>query len=165
MLFIPQKMHDECGLACLLMLLLHQGYVFDYPTLQAVGKFSSYYEINHFLCTYHITHTMYYCDEITNIIFPSIGVLYFKRRKHFIVIWKSVNQQIYYSDPAKLYIKKKKVSSFKKYVSNEYINISKVSVLPYLKDGFHIPYSFKFFLFLLFLCFILYKILNIFGII
>lgn len=167
MRLIPQKRHDECGLACLLMLLQNYNFMFSYTFLRSRGKFKSFYDMHIFLKTHDIKHKMFYADFLSLSTFPVLAVLRYPRRIHFIIVWKKDASYVFYSDPANIKITKKKTGKIVAHIGTEYLSINSVNKakVKKTKSFFYLPYKIKFLLLIGIFCWILYKFARCFAII
>lgn len=166
MRFIAQKKHNECGLACLLMILEEQRYAYTYKYLRNISTFSSFHAMYLFLNDRNIDVSMFMMPLLSLTFFPVVTRYTNKNRKHFIVIWEIENQWIVYSDPANLKVRKKKISHMIHAISTEFLYIlenpnEKLSII----QKRYFPYKLKFGILLTLFCWIIYQILILFGII
>lgn len=165
MLFIPQKRHNECGLASLLMLLNINDFSYKYKELRKISKFYSFYEMSNFLDDNNIEYSMFKYDIYLIVEFPIIGVLNVNSRKHFIVIWKIIDKYIYFSDPANFYIQKKKITKIGPLIMDAFLKIEASKNPKKTKTNFYVPYKVKIVIIIVFISILIYNLLLFFDII
>lgn len=163
--FIAQKRHNECGIACVGMILRHLGIKFSYRQLQKMCKGASFYEISIILDHFNIHYSMIQAEMNRIIAYPTITLFNYGSRAHFVVIWKNEGNDVFYSDPSNFRISSHSISQVAVWRSNYNIIITTPPTLSIKKHfRFYIPYKIRLLSIMLFFSFLIYKILVFFDI-
>ncbi len=166
--FVAQWRHDECGLACIMMILRHFHIQKTYREVREMNQCETFYHMGQVIEKVGLNCQMVQTsiENIQN--YPVIGLLRYKKRAHFAVIWKCDLLQIIYSDPSKFKIKVVSYQKMKSILSDRFIlfdgNTEKREPIKEMYR-WYLPYQIKFFCIIFLFLFIIYNLLGFFGII
>lgn len=115
---IRQSSNNDCGVACIFMLLKKYGYNANYYALKKYFNPNDYgitvKQITDFLSSINVNTKIFFVKNVISVFnynfeksqFPCIGVLTLENNNHFILIYKIRHGKIIYSDPYKSSIEK-----------------------------------------------------------